>query len=50
MKKIVKRFGSGVGIYFSKEETKIYNLKIGEIIDISIVERLTSDEDETSPD
>ena len=37
MIKIIKKWGDGLGIYFDKEDTKIYQLKEGDILDIEIV-------------
>lgn len=34
MRKIIKKWGDGLGIYFDKEDVKIYGLKEGEVIDL----------------
>lgn len=34
MKKIIKKIGDSVGIIFNKEDCKIYNLQIGDVIDL----------------
>lgn len=34
MKKILKSWGKGIGIYFDKEDIKIYKMKIGDAIDL----------------
>ena len=36
MKKIIKRLNNSVGITFNKEERKIYDLEIDDIIEIEI--------------
>lgn len=36
MKKIVKTFGNGIGIYFDREDREAYNLELGDIIDVDI--------------
>lgn len=38
MKKIIKKWGDGVGIYFDKEECKIYDIKEGKIFEIELNE------------
>jgi len=35
MKKLIKKWGEGLGIYFDKEDIKIHKFKEGNIIDIS---------------
>ena len=35
MRKEIKRIGSSIGFTFNKEEQKAYNLKLGDIIEIS---------------
>ena len=35
MRKEIKRIGSSIGFTFNKEEQKTYNLKLGDIIEIS---------------
>lgn len=35
MKKILKQYGEGLIIYFTKEEVKIYNLKKGITMDVT---------------
>ena len=37
MKKIVKRTGGSTGIYFSKDDQKVYGFKVGDIIEIEII-------------
>lgn len=37
MKKIVKRWGQGLGIYIDKEDQHIYNLEEGDIISLTIM-------------
>jgi hypothetical protein len=37
VKKIVKKWGDGIGIYIDKEEQEIYKLKEGDIVDVEIV-------------
>jgi hypothetical protein len=34
MKKVIKKIGNSLGIIFDKEDVRIFNLKVGEIIDI----------------
>lgn len=34
MRKIIKKWGEGLGIYFDKEDVQIYGLKEGEILDL----------------
>jgi len=34
MKKILKKIGNSIGLSFSREEQKIYDLRIGKIIDL----------------
>lgn len=34
MKKVIKKIGNSLGIIFDKEDCKIYNLKIGDVIDL----------------
>jgi len=41
MKKIIKTYGNAVIIKFSPEEQKIYHLKEGDIIDITIIKEPT---------
>jgi len=36
MKKIIKKWGDGLGIYFNKDDSKIYELKEGDIIEFTI--------------
>ena len=36
MRKIVKTLGSGIGIYFTTDDRITYNIKKGDIIDITI--------------
>jgi len=36
MKKIIKKIGDSKGIIFSKDETKIHRIEIGDIIDLTI--------------
>lgn len=36
MKKIIKKWGSGLGIFLNKEESIILNLNVGDIIEIEI--------------
>ena len=35
MKKIVGKVGSSIGIIFSKKECEIYEIKLGDILDLS---------------
>jgi hypothetical protein len=37
MQKIIKKWGEGLGIYLDKEDIRILNLKVRDIIDIEIV-------------
>jgi hypothetical protein len=34
MKKIIKRIGDSVGVIFNKEDVEVYNLHIGDVIDL----------------
>lgn len=34
MKKIVKKWGNGIGIFITKDDAKIYGLKKGDFVDI----------------
>lgn len=34
MKKIIKKWGEGLGIYFDKEDIQIFEIKEGDIVDI----------------
>lgn len=34
MKKIIKKIGGSIGIYFNTEEQKAYELKVDDVIDI----------------
>lgn len=34
MRKILKKWGEGLGIYFDKEDIKIYGMNEGDVIDI----------------
>jgi hypothetical protein len=34
MKKVIKRIGNSIGIIFDREDCKIYDLKIGNIIEL----------------
>jgi len=36
MKKILKKVGTSIGLYITKEEAKIYNLNIGDVVDLDI--------------
>jgi antitoxin component of MazEF toxin-antitoxin module len=38
MKKEIKKVGSSIGIIFNREESKVYNLEKGKIIEIEIKE------------
>jgi len=35
MKKVIKKIGNSLGIIFDKEDCKIYNLNVGDVVDIS---------------
>ena len=37
MKKIIKKIGKSIGIYFTKDEQKIYGIKEGKIFDLELV-------------
>lgn len=37
MKKIIKKWGKGLGIYFSQEEIKVHHLVEGAVLDLSDV-------------
>ena len=36
MRKEIKKIGSSIGIIFNKEEQKVYSLKSGDIIEITL--------------
>lgn len=36
MKKIIKKIGNSVGIILDREDCKIYNLKLGDFIDVEV--------------
>ncbi len=36
MKKKIKKVGTSLGLYFTKEETQIYDLEVGDIVEIEI--------------
>jgi hypothetical protein len=36
MRKEIKKIGSSIGFTFNKEEQKVYALKLGDIIEVSI--------------
>ena len=37
MKVKIKKFGDGVGIYFTKEDCELYGIKIDDVLDIKIL-------------
>jgi len=37
MKKIIKKTGGSMGIYFSKDEQKAYNLEVGKVIEFDLI-------------
>ena len=36
MKKIIKKWGEGLGIYLDKEDAKIYEIEEGDIIEVHV--------------
>lgn len=36
MDKIIKKWGEGLGIYLDKEDCKIHDIKVGDIVEIEI--------------
>ena len=36
MKKKIKQVGTSIGIYFTKEEAEIFELAVGDIIEVNI--------------
>ena len=36
MKKEIKRIALGLGIFFNSEERKLYNLEVGDVIDLDM--------------
>ena len=36
MRKEIKRIGTGAGIYLDKNDLKVYNFRIGDIVEIDI--------------
>jgi hypothetical protein len=37
MKKIIKKWGNGIGIFITKDDAKIYRLKKGDFVDIEFM-------------
>ena len=35
MKKVIKKIGTSIGVIFNKEEAKIYDLEVGDIVDLN---------------
>ena len=35
MRKEIKKIGSSIGIIFNKEQQKVYDLKLGDVIELS---------------
>jgi len=43
MKKMIKRIGNSIGIIYTYEDTKIYSLKVGDVIEISEPVKVSDD-------
>lgn len=42
MRKEIKRIGNSAGLIFSQEEMKVYNLKIGDFVDVADIVKVKS--------
>ena len=37
MKKIIKRIGDSIGIIINRDESKIYDLKVNDVVEVTII-------------